>query len=261
KKQLEDMKKRFIKGAIQNKLSKENAKIVWWLMEKFSGYGFNKSHAASYAMIAYQCAYLKTYYPIEFYTSLLNIEETKNYRKIVNEIQQNKIKVKQLNLNKSEKDFICDDKNIYWGFSKINGIGDKAAVEIIKFRDKHKITSLKQFLRDGIDISWRVCNKRVVEILIQIGAFDFKNTYRNYLLHIYTRFNTKTNKTDKKIERNTVEGRNELLNRAKKDADIFFKKEKNKYISDDEMASIERKTYKMNLVYSSTKIKDRDIKV
>ena len=91
---------------------------LWEQIESFSAYGFNRAHAVSYAMIAYQCAYLKTYYLIEFYTALLNNENSDNYYKIINEIKLNNIEVRGIDLNISKLNFIFKDNIIYWGFSK-----------------------------------------------------------------------------------------------------------------------------------------------
>ncbi|GAG18229.1 unnamed protein product, partial [marine sediment metagenome] len=218
-------------------------------------------HAVGYAMIAYQCAYLKTHNLIEFYTALLNVEATDSYGKIISEALRNGIEVVKVDINQSEIDFSYKGNKIYWGLSKVNGIGEKAANEIIKFRKEfNKKILLSRFLVYGLNISWRACNKGVMETLIKIGVFESKLT-RKWLLYFYGRFNRKANKTDKKEERNTIEGRDSILTRAKNDTIEEFKNIEQKEFSEAELNQIEFDAYKINIEYSPFRINNRDKKI
>ena len=255
RKELEGLKKKFVKGAVKKGVKKEVYEGIWKNMEHFAGYGFNKAHSVCYAGIAYQCAYLKTYFPVQFYTALLNNEKDVNYRRIIGEVTNNGIKVEPLDLNNSELGFIFKNKTIFWGFDKINGIGDKAARTIIESRNKKKITTLFEFISRK-DVTWRLCNKRVVEILIKIGAFDNGKPIRNLILNTY-----KTYKDLRKICEVDLKTWKTLTEKDKWKMAIKYSEKKigeKKDYSERQKVEVEVETYKVNLAFSLFKVGNRE---
>lgn len=165
----------FIEGAKNNNVSEEKAIHLFDLIEKFSGYGFNKSHAAAYSYIAYQTAYLKTFYTEEFITANLNSHiETTNTEKIailIEDARKNNLYILPPNINKSYYKFnIENDKEIRYGLGAIKGVGDKAVQAIVNERN------LNGEYKNFYDFLERVgrgsVNKRVLEALVKAGALD-----------------------------------------------------------------------------------------
>ena len=172
-------KKKFITGAQKKNYTKKKAEEVWHYIERFAGYGFNKAHSASYAMIAYQTAYMKANYPIEFMAALLT-GEANNKDKIAVEIEECRrmgIYVNPPDINLSEIGFTIHDdphsfkgKSIRFGFSAIKNVGEAAIGEVIKQRKK--CGQFKTFMDFLKKVDTQKLNKRVLESLIQVGAFD-----------------------------------------------------------------------------------------
>lgn len=162
---------RFIKGASQKGYKKDVAEDIFDMMERFAGYGFGKAHSVSYAMIAYQTAYMKVHYPIEFMTALLSAEAHNKDKLslIINECQRMDIDVLPPDVNSSYKRFSIDGKAIRFGLSGIKNVGKGAIESIIENRQEKRYESLIAFCR-RIDLS--VMNKRVLESLIKSGACD-----------------------------------------------------------------------------------------
>lgn len=176
KKKPEEMAKQraiFIKGALNRGIKEETAAYIFDLMEKFAGYGFNKSHSAAYALVAYQTAWLKAHYPAEFMAAVMSAD-LDNTDKIVIFIQE----LKRMNINllkPSIHDSYChfkalDHKTIIYGLGAIKGVGE-AAVELIEIeRSKNgKFKNLFDFC-ERLDL--RKINRRVLEALIKSGACD-----------------------------------------------------------------------------------------
>jgi len=171
-------KVKFLKQAKEKGYSQEIAEKVWSYIDKFVGYGFNKAHATAYAMIAYQTAYMKANFPIEFMAALLTAESG-NKDKIpiaIEEAKQMGIKVLPPDINESQVGFSIvknenslNGKAIRFGLSAIKNVGEAAISTILKSRKKKKFTSLTDFCRK---VSQQKINKRVLESLIQVGAFD-----------------------------------------------------------------------------------------
>lgn len=171
-------KSKFIKQSIAKGYTKTIAERVWGYIEKFVGYGFNKAHATAYAMIAYQTAYMKAFYPVEFMTALLTAE-TSNKDKIplaVAEAKKMKIKVYPPDINLSLTNFtIIKDKTslnqqaILFGLSAIKNVGEAAIEAIILARKSKKFTSFTDFCQR---VDNQKANKKVIESLIQVGCFD-----------------------------------------------------------------------------------------
>ncbi len=175
KKQPELMAKhreKFIEGCIKNNISKEKAEEIFNIMEKFAGYGFNKSHSTAYALIAYQTAYLKAHFPVEFMTALLT-EEKNNPDKIIKNISEcKKLKIKILppDVNKSDIDFTIDGNNIRFGLGAIKNVGEKAIESIIKSRKKDG--EFKDLYDFCLRVDLNKVNRRIIESLIKSGAMD-----------------------------------------------------------------------------------------
>jgi DNA polymerase-3 subunit alpha len=169
---------KFIEGCKSNGMAKDNAESLWILFEPFAGYGFNKAHAAGYATIAYQTAYLKANFPVEFMTAFLTAESrgttgpTKNEKiaQAVAECKRLKINVLPPDINKSAKDFTIEDKkHIRFGLSAIKNIGTAAIKSILDGRIAGVFKDLEDFLKK-VDLG--PVNKKTIESLIKAGAMD-----------------------------------------------------------------------------------------
>jgi DNA polymerase-3 subunit alpha len=175
KKKAEEMakqKKIFLDGAKDNKLDTKKAEAVFDLMEKFAEYGFTKSHSAAYALIAYQTAYLKAHYPVEFMAALLteDMENTDKVIKNINEIRNMEIAILPPDINESSRDFTVHEKDIRFGLGAVKGVGGAAVEAIVEAR---KVDGTFGSLHDFCErVDLRRVNKRVVEALIKCGAFD-----------------------------------------------------------------------------------------
>lgn len=169
-------KKKFIDGCIKNGITREVAKKVFSFIEPFAGYGFNRSHAACYALIAYQTAYLKAHYPCEFMAALLTSDQ-ENTDRIAIEITESEqlgIKVLPPDINESFADFTAvikkDSESIRFGLRAIKNVGENIVNEIIKERKKNgKFESLDDLIKRIIS---RDFNKKSLEALAKSGALD-----------------------------------------------------------------------------------------
>ncbi len=175
KKKAEEMdrqRQRFMDGAKANKINEKKAGEIFDLMAKFAEYGFNKSHSAAYAYIAYQTAYLKAHYPVEFMAALL-MEDMQNSDKVIKNITECKemhIEVLPPDINESGTSFSVVKEGIRFGLAAIKNVGSKAAEEVIRERDDGgSFSSIFDFCQ-RVDL--HKVNKRVVESLIKAGAFD-----------------------------------------------------------------------------------------
>ena len=182
----------FIVGATEKGLSEKQAVEFWDLIIKFAGYGFNKSHSTAYALIAYQTAYLKAHYPVEFMAALLSGDiPGRNFKKkdsLVEHLEDCKrmeIEVVAPSVNTSDVDFAVDDGKIYFGLSAIKGCGGSAAEAIVAARKADGP------YKDLFDFCERVeassCNRAAIETLIKAGAFDFTEAKRRQLMEILDR--------------------------------------------------------------------------
>lgn len=163
----------FIEGAGKNGVSPEKANHLFDLIEKFSGYGFNKSHAAAYSYLSFQTGYLKHYYPEEFFTATLNshvdVVDTDKIAILLDDARKNGLHTSPPDINKSFYKFsIEDDKHIRYGLGALKGVGEKAILSIVKEREKNgPFTDFYNFLERVDSV-----NKRVMESLVRAGAFD-----------------------------------------------------------------------------------------
>lgn len=186
---------RFLEGAVQGGLKARDAEKIFELIEKFGGYGFNKAHSAAYALIAFQTGYLKAHHPVEFMAAVLSQEMGTQDKTIKNiaECRNMGIQVLPPDINESQADFSISRGKIRFGLAAIKNVGLKA-VEVIlsERRDKGLFRDLADFCR-RVDTS--KVNKRVVEALIEGGAFDFSHLPRACLFasleEIYRLFGTR----------------------------------------------------------------------
>ncbi len=176
KKKPEEMAKQretFVSGAIANQVDEKIATYVFDLMEKFAGYGFNKSHSAAYALVAYQTAWLKAHYPAAFMSAVLSsdMDNTDKVVTLIEECRQMKLEICPPNINVSNYRFTVNDaEHIVYGLGAIKGVGESAIEDIIQERAAHGVFKGLYDLCKRVDL--RKVNKRVLEALCRAGAFD-----------------------------------------------------------------------------------------
>lgn len=186
KKKVEEMAQQrdiFVAGAVKNDLVENKAIELFSLMEKFAGYGFNKSHAAAYALIAYQTAYLKAHYPAAFMAATLSadMDDTDKVHVFFKDSLMNNLTIQPPDINLSGYHFTpVNSKTIRYGLGAVKGTGENAITSIINERDKHGyFTDLFNFCGR---VDRRTVNRRVMEALIRVGSFDCINENRASLL-------------------------------------------------------------------------------
>jgi len=173
-------KERFLAGCVDKGLKKNEAEQIFELIERFAGYGFNKSHSTRYAFIAYQTAYMKAHWPVEFMAALLTYEmgDTDKIVEYIGECREMGIEVMAPDINDSDVDFTPLYREtgqgskgvIRFGLAAVKGVGEKAVQHIIQAREKlGRFQSLFHFC-ENVDL--RAVNKQVIEALIKAGAFD-----------------------------------------------------------------------------------------
>jgi len=172
----------FIAGAQKNGLSRAKATLLFDLMEKFAGYGFNKSHAAAYALLAYQTAYMKAHHRSAFLAANLSavMDDTDKVRQLYEDAQANGLEILPPDINASEYRFTpVDAKRIRYGLGGVRGTGAGAIESIVQARRQALFTDLFDFCRR---VDKRMVNRRVVEALVRAGAFDKLDAQRSRLL-------------------------------------------------------------------------------
>ena len=183
KAELDKQKENFISGAIKNGITKEVANFVFTKIEPFAQYGFNKSHAAAYALIAYQTAFLKTYYKEDFIAATMSTELTNSskLREFVEELKRLNVKIVRPSINRCFAEFKSMDGIIYYGLGAIKNVGFEAISNIVKEREKNgKFKSLLDFINrvDAKDV-----NKLQLEGLTKAGVFDEFDTDRSKIFN------------------------------------------------------------------------------
>ncbi len=172
----------FVAGAINRQIDKDLATRLFDLMEMFAGYGFNKSHSAAYALVAYQTAYLKAHHPAAFMAATLSgdLDNTEKVRTFYADTLQQGIQILLPDVNSSGYAFSpTDEKTIAYGLGAIKGTGEAAIAGIVKARETGPFKDLFDFCRR---IDKRVVNRRTIETLIRAGAFDGINDHRAALM-------------------------------------------------------------------------------
>ncbi|MCS6831078.1 MAG: DNA polymerase III subunit alpha [bacterium] len=186
KKKAEDMEKmrsKFIEGAVRNGISEKQAEKLYELIEPFAGYAFNKAHAVCYAMVAYQTAYLKANYPVEYFAALMaaHFDNQDKVVQYVEECRRRNIQILPPDINRSDADFTVEGDAIRFGLGAIKNVG-KAAVEVIlRARADKPFASLFDFCVRTLEQQGNF-GKSTVETLIQAGAFHCLVPNRNQLL-------------------------------------------------------------------------------
>src|SRR5205085_2757286 len=175
KKKLEEMvqqRERFIQGALERGFPQRKIEKIFDLMEQFAGYGFNKSHSAAYALLAYHTAYLKTHFPVEFMAALLTsvTGSTDDVVKYINECREMGIAVEPPDINVSDANFTPHGAAIRFGLAAVKNVGANAIESIVAARNTpEQFRSIYEFC-EKVDL--RLLNKRVLESLIKSGAMD-----------------------------------------------------------------------------------------
>lgn len=179
---MEEEKVKFMAGARENKIPEDKAEFIFDLMAKFAGYGFNKSHSAAYALIAYQTAFLKAHYPAQFMTALLSCDMTNTDKVVryISECKDHDIEVLPPDINESLRDFSVKDDRIRFGLAAVKNVGGSAIDSIIEERNGGGVyTSLSDFCNR---VDSRKVNSRVIESLIKSGSFDSLGYKRSQIM-------------------------------------------------------------------------------
>ena len=183
KAELDKQKVRFIDGALKNGIQKDVANFVFTKIEPFAQYGFNKSHAAAYALIAYQTAFLKTYHKEDFIAATMSTEltNTSKLREFVEELKRLEIKIIRPCINECFAEFKAEKNKIYYGLGAIKSVGFEAISNIIIERERNgKFKSLTDFIGR---VDAKNINKLQLEGLVKSGVFDKFDTNRNKILN------------------------------------------------------------------------------
>lgn len=175
--EMEENREIFAEGASKNGLSREQADNLFDMIEMFSGYGFNKSHAAAYSMLSFQTAYIKHYYPLEFFTAVLNVglkdgDKPQDLSKVISDMRAHGISLLPPDINKSNAlfDIVAEENAIRFGLAAAKGLGIEVIDKLVYTRSiKGEFDSFIDFLEK---MGPSDLNKSLLEVLINIGAFD-----------------------------------------------------------------------------------------
>ena len=235
KAELEKQKEGFVNGAVKNGITKETAIFIFGKIEPFAQYGFNKSHAAAYALIAYQTAYLKTYYPNEFISASMSNEmsNTDKLSEFFEELKRLNIKVQRPCINECYADFLPTGNTLLYSLGAIKNVGFEAVSCLINEREKNgKFKSISDFINR---VDPKNINKLQLEGLVKAGTFDsiFKN--RKVL------FNNIPNiiQNSKTIYENKLQNQSSLFSEESQKVSYLMKDESSNDWSKDEILSKE----------------------
>ena len=169
--EMQAQRKDFVKGATERGVQRAQADAIFDLLERFAEYGFNKSHAAAYALVAYQTAYMKTNYPVEFLAASMTLDmgNTDKLAEFRNEAERLGIKLVPPAINRSGRAFEVEGNTIYYSLAALKGVGAQAVELIVAARKDRPFRDLTDF---ASRINPRAINKRVLESLAAAGAFD-----------------------------------------------------------------------------------------
>jgi DNA polymerase III subunit alpha len=175
--EMEKQRAIFVAGAVKNGVAKDQADTIFELLAKFADYGFNKSHAAAYALVSYHTAYMKAHYPVEFMAAsmTLDMSNTDKLSEFRAESQRLGIKVDPPSVNRSGPTFEVSDGTIHYALAGLKGVGGQAVDLIVEARKEGLFTSLADF---AARVNPRAINKRVIESLAAAGAFDTLDSNR-----------------------------------------------------------------------------------
>jgi len=169
--EMDKQRERFVSGAVERGVTKQQADFIFDLLAKFADYGFNKSHAAAYAVVSYQTAYLKAHYPVEFLAAsmtydMANTDKLNDFRRDAIRLG---IEVVPPSVMTSYRDFEVGENRIYYSLAAIKGVGDAAVEHIVEKRKERAFKNLEDFCAR---VDPKIVGKRVLESLICAGAFD-----------------------------------------------------------------------------------------
>jgi len=202
--ELEKQKEKFVSGALKNGIKKDVANYVFTKIEPFADYGFNKSHAVAYALIAFQTAYLKTYHKEEFIAASMSttLTNTSKLREYVEELKRLKVKVIRPSINNCFAEFKADTNKIFYGLGAIKSVGFEAILNIVNEREKNgKFKTFTDFINR---VNPRDVNKLQLEGLVKAGTFDEIDSNRKKLFEAIPKIiQTIKSKYDEKISNQT----------------------------------------------------------
>ncbi len=207
KAEMDAQKERFVSGAVEKQVEAQQADYIFELVQKFAGYGFNKSHAAAYAVVSYQTAYLKARYPVEFLAASMTLDlgNTDKLMLFRREAQRVGIRVLPPSVNASGVDFAVQDGAILYSLAALKNVGAGAIEHLVKVRGEGgPFRSLGDFAQR---IDGRVLNKRALESLAKAGAFDCLNNNRAQVLDAVESILGLANRTASAVEA----GQNDLF--------------------------------------------------
>ncbi|MBB4102816.1 DNA polymerase III subunit alpha [Allorhizobium borbori] len=171
KEEMDKQRERFVDGAMKNGVSKNQADIIFDLLAKFANYGFNKSHAAAYAIVSYQTAYLKAHYPVEFLaaTMTLDMANTEKLNDFRQDAQRLGIEIVPPSVQSSFRHFEPGENKIFYALAAVKGVGESAVEHIVAVRGDKPFASIEDFCQR---IDPKQVNRRVLESMMYAGAFD-----------------------------------------------------------------------------------------
>ncbi len=171
RKEMEQQRERFVSGAVERGTERAQADMIFELLAKFADYGFNKSHAAAYALVAYQTAFMKAHYPVEFLAAsmTLDMNNTDKLAEFRAEAERLGIRVEPPSINRSGVAFDVTGDTIHYALSALKGVGTQAVAMIVEARGATPFRDLSDF---SARVGPRAVNKRVLESLAAAGAFD-----------------------------------------------------------------------------------------
>lgn len=241
--EMERQKQKFIEGAQKNGMKREKAEELFRLIEPFSGYGFNKAHAASYGMVSYQTAYMKANYPVEFMAALLTAEssDAQKISAAVNECRRMGIRVLPPDINESDVGFkiveesgSLDGRAIRFGLSAIKNVGVAAIEAILEARKESNLNSFADLVAR---VDTRRVNKKVLESLIKVGALSSFGG-RAALLYSIDEVRNRVAKPKSSAGQQDLFGKDEIV-KTKKSAASLIRSDINEF-SQDELQTLER---------------------
>ena len=243
--EMEKQKEKFIEGCVKNGMERGRAEELFHLIEPFSGYGFNKAHAASYGMVAYQTGYLKANYPVEFMNALLTAEsnDIEKISQAVNECRRMKIKVLPPDINESDVGFkIVDDreslnkKAIRFGLSAIKNVGKAAIEAILEARSGGSFSSFSDLLAR---VDARRVNKKVLESIIKVGGLSSFGQ-RATLLYSIDKIRSKVAKPKALKGQQGLFGKEEVSSQPQKTQGSIMTQDNVNEFSQEELQTLER---------------------
>ena len=184
---MEKQRKRFLAGARERGLTARKAEHIFQLMAQFAGYGFNKSHSTAYALLAYQTAYLKVHFSVQFMAAMLTSEmgSTDKVVRYLSECKEMGITVRPPDVNDSDIYFRASEDQIVFGLAAIKNVGEGAVQSVIECRNE--IGPFENIFQFCENVDLRVANKRVLESLIKAGVFDSLHPSRQSLMEVLDR--------------------------------------------------------------------------